>query len=212
MIGVKFDVRDASLRRTLKRLPTALESELHSAMTRFATDHIESMTRKMRGDGEGLVKTRTGFLRDRMTYETRRQGGVGGLRTRVFVAGVKYANVQEFGGTIKPVRSKYLTVPMDSIKNPSGTIKGRYSGGARSYMNSAQGKERGVFVWRNALGGAFIAEKANKKGQLRLLWKLVRQVKIKGNLGWFATWRKGADSRRVILQQAADRAVARSTR
>jgi len=190
----------------LGRLPTIVERELVIASKRMGEEHVTSMAQRMRGDGAGLVKTRTGFLRDRFTTETRQVGGIGGIRTRVFVAGVKYADIQERGGIIRPKAKKFLTVPMDAIKTAGGAIKGKYSGGAGAYR--ASGAK--TFVWRNPLGGAFIAEKLENGKGLRLLWKLVRSVRIPGNLGWYRTWRENASSRRSILDATARRIVQQS--
>lgn len=203
-MNVEVKTSDEGLRRLFGRLPSIVESELANAQKRMANEHVESMSRRMRGDGDGLVKTRTGFLRDRFTSETRRLGGIGGVRTRVFVAGVKYADIQERGGTIRPRNKKFLTVPMDAIKTAGGAIKGQYAGGAGEYRKTGK-----TFVWRNALGGAFIAEKLDNGKGLRLLWKLVKQVRIPGNLGWYATWRKAEPRRRDILNDAAKRIVER---
>jgi len=118
------------------------------------------------------------------------------------VAGVKYADIQERGGVVRPKKGRFLTVPMQAIKTPGGAIKGKYAGGAGEYRKTGKS-----FVWRNALGGAFIAEKLENGLGLRLLWKLVRQVKIPGNLGWFKTWRGNATRRRDILERTARRII-----
>jgi hypothetical protein len=195
------------LHTVLGRIPSTVERLLADAQVEMAETHIEKMARRMRADGDGLVKTRTGFLRDRMVKEQRRFGGVGGLRTRVFVAGVKYADVQEFGGVIRPKNKKFLTVPMSEIKTAGGAIKGKYAGGAGAYR--ASGAK--TFVWRNALGGAFIVEKT-ARGYLRLLWKLVKSVTLKPKLGWYSTWKKAEPERRAILDRVASNVVREATR
>lgn len=187
--------------RVLGRIPTAVEKHLAVAQVRMAEDQITTMKLRMRrGDvGEGLVRTRSGFLSRSFNREQRRSGGVGGLRTRVFSTGAPYADIQERGGVIRPVKRKFLTVPMDAIKNAAGNIKGKYSGGAGRYRDSGTA----TFVWRNALGGAFIAEKLENGKGIRLLWKLVRSVTIKGNLGWYATWKRAEPERRRIIDRVA---------
>lgn len=206
-MNVSANVQTESVQRLLKRMPSAVEVQLAVGMKRMANEHIATMTRRMTAAGDGLVKTRTGFMRDRFTSETRQAGGIGNLRTRVFVAGVKYADVQEFGGVIKPRLRKFLTIPMDAIKTAGGAIKGQYAGGAGEYRKTGKS-----FVWRNALGGAFIAEKSKNGKSLVLLWKLVRSVKIPGNLGWYKTWRGGEDDRRAILRSVGRRAIEKAAR
>ncbi len=202
-MNVNARVVDDGLRRMLGRLPTIVERELVIASKRMGEEHVTSMAQRMRGDGAGLVKTRTGFLRDRFTTETRQVGGIGGIRTRVFVAGVKYADIQERGGIIRPKAKKFLTVPLDATKTASGTIKGKYAGGAGAYR--ASGAD--TFVFKSKKGGLFIAERTGKKGKLALLWKLVTSVRIHGNLGWYRTWRENASQRRSILDATARRIV-----
>jgi hypothetical protein len=36
---------------------------------------------------------------------------------------VRYADIQETGGTIRPVLSQYLTIPLDAAKTPSGVTR-----------------------------------------------------------------------------------------
>lgn len=194
--------------KVLGRIPSAVEKHLAAAQVRMAEDQIETMKLRMRrGDvGEGLVRTRSGLLSRSFTKEQRRSGGVGGLRTRVFSAGIKYAEIQERGGVVRPTKSKFLTIPMPSILNASGIVKGQYSGGARAYGNSGAF----TFLYRSKDGkGLYVAEVQakgsgrNRKGVLTLLWKLVRSVTLKGNLGWYATWKRAEPERRRIIDRVA---------
>lgn len=205
---VTAKVQSERLIRVLGRIPTAVERRLADAQVRMAEEHITTMKMRMRrGDvGDGLVRTRSGLLARSFTKEQRRSGGIGGLRTRVFSAGVKYADIQERGGVIKPTKSKFLTIPMPAIMLGTGIVKGQYSGGARAYGNSGAF----TFLYRSKDGkGLYIAEVQakgsgkNRQGVLTLLWKLVRSVTIKGNLGWYATWKRAQPERRRILDRVA---------
>jgi hypothetical protein len=202
-VNVNARVVDDGLRRMLGRLPTIVEREIVIASETMGKEHVTSMIDRMRGDGAGLVKKRTGFLQDRFTTQTRRVGGIGGIRTRVFVAGVKYADIQERGGVIRPKNRKYLTVPLAATKTAGGAIKGQYAGGAGAYRDTGAP----TFVFKSKKGGLFIAERTGKKGKLALLWKLVTSVRIPGNLGWYRTWRENASQRRSILDATARRIV-----
>lgn len=202
-MSVSIKISDERLRELFGRLPSSLEREMAAAQIEMGERQIASVKDKMRM-ADGLVRTRTGLLARGMARDQRRTGSLGQLRTRVFVAGVKYAETQEYGATIRPKRKRYLTIPMDSIKTAAGAIVGKYASGAGAYGKSS----KGTFVLRLA-HGLFIAEREGKgrNSRLKLLWRLVKQVVVPGNLGWFSTWRKSDVKRRDVLRRAAQRAL-----
>jgi hypothetical protein len=186
----------AELSKMLQRIPSAVEVELHRAMTAWGNDHLVRMRRRMRADGEAdSVRSRTGLLFGSFQKEIRRAGGLGGLRLKMFSAGVKYADIQERGGIIRPKKAKYLAIPTPAVKTPAGVA--RYKS-PRDYPGE-------TYVWRSKRGSLWIAE--SKDGKVRLLWHLVKSVRIKGRLGWFDTWRGAAGLRRDMLKAAAARAL-----
>lgn len=75
---------------------------------------------------------------------------------------LSYAAAQEFGATIRPKKGKYLTVPLAAAKTAAGVARG----GARDYPNTFIAKS---IIFQRQPGGAILP-----------LFKLVRQVKIKG--------------------------------
>lgn len=198
-MNIDVKVNADRVAKVLGRIPSAVEKHLAAAQVRMAEDQIETMKLRMRrGDvGEGLVRTRSGLLSRSFTKEQRRSGGVGGLRTRVFSVGAPYADIQERGGVIRPVTRKYLTIPMDAIKTATGNIKGKYSGGAGRYRDSGADS----FVYKSKSGALFIAERTGKS--LVLLWRLAKSVTLKGNLGWYATWKRAEPERRRIIERVA---------
>lgn len=208
------EVRDAALLKLLGRLPTSMERELRYAMGRMAQDHISEMQGRMRrGAGaqssgfSRVVKSRTGDLFRSFTREFAPQGGgIGGLRMKVFSAGKSYATIQEHGGVVRPIPPRqYLTIPMPANLTASGVPRIASAQSIR-YDVVGDGTPR-TFVYKSKKGKLFIAERDQVKGKLRLLWMLVRQVTLSGGLGWFDTWRGGADRRRARLQDAARRAI-----
>lgn len=87
--------------------------------------------------------------------------------------GVKYARIQQYGGTITPKRSQYLTIPIGANLTPAGVA--RYS--ARSVPNSFFVKTRGGKLL--LMGGS--------KGRARPYFVLVKSVYIPPRLEFFQT-------------------------
>lgn len=195
-MNIQVRTNAKSVARFLDRVPSRLEHHMHRALSTWAEEHFRRMTEKMRsGVANDSVKTRTGLLRGSFQREIRRAGGLGGLRLKVFSAGVKYADIQEHGGIVRPKKAKFLAIPQPAVKTPSGVA--RYAS-PRNYPGE-------TFVFRSKKGGLWIAEKKGDK--IRLLWHLVRSVRIKGRLGWFDTWRSGAERRRGQLEALAAQAI-----
>jgi hypothetical protein len=55
-----------------------------------------------------------------MTVERTAHGLVGGMLAG---QGLPYGPIQEFGGTIVPKNSQYLTIPLDAALTPSGVMR-----------------------------------------------------------------------------------------
>lgn len=206
---INLQVLDAKVAKLLGRIPTALESELASAMVEMGSDHISQMgTRMARGRigpaiGGGLVRTRSGALRRSFQREMRRSGGIGGLSTKLFSAGNPYANIQEFGGTITPKRAQNLAVPVHpSLFTASGVA--RYAS-PRMYPGKTA-------VVKTPKGGLWIVARKGKGKDAKTLWlwKLVKSVTLSGGLGWFDTWRHDRNRRAERIRVAGQRAIARA--
>ena len=88
----------------------ALKAEAE-AKVNFRKTH-NSPTGKLRESIEGVV-------RDADTGAPVLAIGVGS-RTR---QGPPYGRIQELGGTVRPVRAKMLTIPLDAAKKPAGSAK-----------------------------------------------------------------------------------------
>lgn len=216
MTEVVVKTNAASIARMLDRIPTRIEVEIHRAMTAWGNDHLVRMRRRMRADGESMsVRSRTGLLFGSFQKEIRRAGGLGGLRMRMFSAGVKYADIQEHGGIVRPKKGKFLAIPQSPVKTPAGVARYR---SPRDYPGP-------TFVMRDKKGRLWIAGKVRsgaadnrfvgplqrgkgkRREEIRFLWLLVKSVRIKGRLGWFDTWRGAANQRRDMLAAAAGRAL-----
>lgn len=214
-------VSNDRVRQVLGRIPSALEVELYQGLRDIGAGHLVAMKRRMERGTSSVgfgqhVRSSTGALQRSFAYEIRGRGTLGDLGMKVFSAGNVYANIQEFGGTITPKKAQFLAVPMPAIRRPNGSIVGKYSGGPRSLMRSE--KETGrdpagsTFVMRDERGKLFIAERVGKgkNAKIKLLWALVKRVRLRGGLGWFATWRGADADHSARLQLAARRALAKA--
>ena len=72
---------------------------------------------------------------------------------------LKYARIQDLGGTIRPVRVKFLTIPIKGVR-----------GGARTHSNT--------FLMKSKRGNLLIVKPIGKKG-IKPLFVLKKSVKIK---------------------------------
>ena len=107
----------------------------------------------------------------------------------------KYAPMQEYGGTVRPVRKKWLTIPLDAALTPAGVLR------APAPDWSDPGKKNTFFKWSKR--GNLILFKKTGKNQITPLFVLKKQVKIPARLGFFDTWGEGKTQRGKILEEAA---------
>ena len=98
-----------------------------------------------------------------------------------------YAVMHELGGTIKPKRGKYLTVPLPAALNAKGSLAGRYkirkaSGTTRSGKKKYETDAGPTFIIRSKAGNLLIGvRRKNRKAvelERDLLYVLKRRVTI----------------------------------
>ena len=103
--------------------------QLRAAGERFRVERLRAMRKilfilqadvKRRLSGESL-RVRSGILRRSIGTEIREDGAEG----RVGPQGIPYGRIHELGGEVRPVRARYLTIPLDAAKTPAGVARGR---------------------------------------------------------------------------------------
>ena len=218
---IKGSVSSKRVQAMLGRIPARLDIELFNALRDVGETHLTTMKRRMQGrmafgpqmPGGSTVRTSTGALSKSFVRVGPMQspGASEGaqLEMRLFSAGVRYANIQEFGGTIKPVNGRYLAIPMPAIRRANGSIIGKYSGGPRSLMGEVWNGEAGqslTFVFKSPKSKKLFIVERTTKG-LKFLWMLKESVTLKGGLGWFDTWLRAEPERQRRLALALKRGV-----
>lgn len=122
--SIEINVDD--VRRALARAPAAMHRHAKRALVDDARRFQGLMLERFRADKPGqygLLHTRTGRLKQSVGYDVRGDT-LETLEERVFSAGVPYADIQEFGGTIRPIPPRhYLTIPLPA--NLTGALVAR---------------------------------------------------------------------------------------
>lgn len=129
-----------------------------------------------------------------------------------------YARVQEYGATITPKRTKYLTIPLGAAKTAAGVTRGS----ARNWPGTTLGRGRkGLTIFaqgaqvmraRRADGSRgrvntseYVTTTSYRRGAPIFL--LRKSVRIPGRLGLFAAWEREAPKRDALLAKAVRRGL-----
>ncbi len=112
--------------------------------------------------GGRYLKRRTGALAQSVRWKLRKYG-LGFKLTAE--SGVPYGTIQEHGGTIVPIRAKYLTIPLPAALTSAGVLRKP----AREWSNT--------FVQRSSSGNLIIFQ--NRGNKIIPLFILKKKVKIK---------------------------------
>lgn len=149
---------------------------------------------------ESPLQVRTGRLA-RTVRGVKKGSSLRDLRAVILAGGgdVKYAAIQEYGRTIKPVRAKALRVPLPEILTPAGNVKGDYEIVERAgrYM-TAGGLETYIS------GRAIMVDKGGKPTPI---WALVKSVKIPPRLGMGDTIKGSSSEIRARFIEAIRRSL-----
>ena len=123
------------------------------------------------------LAVRTGALRRSITATSPIKGpnGITGSVGPADDTVAKYAAIQEFGGTIRPKKSKYLAIPLPAARTASGAIMGKY--------NVRDLRTLDLTVIRSKAGNLLLVQRAKgggKKASIVPLFVLKREVHITG--------------------------------
>lgn len=177
--------------RMLKKSPGYVRQELRRAIGKVGLILGGQMSRRVRGR-PGL-KNRTGNLkRSYVSTVTEIKGGA-----QLLVGfGAKYAQLQERGGIVRPVKKKWLAIPVGPALTAAGVP--RYPG-----PRSVKGLEFRPVSPTLAL----LVMPSTKEGAESVIWYVLKkQVVVPPRLGFFATFREffkpNGQASRIIKAEA----------
>lgn len=100
------------------------------------------------GKSRDRLNVRSGRLRSSIAVGVERDGDV---HRGIIGTNVVYARIHEKGGEIKPVRTKYLTIPLAAAKTKGGVSRGT----ARDYQNTfvKKSKAGNLIIFQKQAGG-----------------------------------------------------------
>jgi hypothetical protein len=191
-----LDFRIDTARPRFEGIAERMRTGTKRALALTGAQHLRFMAKQFgpyRGGAyEDKLQSRTGATRRGLGYAVRDD------ELAVFAQGV-HVKVQEFGGTIRPKRRKYLTIPTKSALTPSGALKG----GLRLVgKRTADGQP--TFILRARSGFMYVAVRT-KTGKVKALYRLASQVTIKPRLNFRRTFYRDTVP---FLQQQLETAAA----
>lgn len=211
-----IDVNVRTVNEALRRLPDRMNARARDALRNSGIGFVREMNSRF-GRGDGQLRVRTGFLRRSIGYQVTGDR-FDNLAVRVFVAGPIYANLQEYGGTIRPKPPrKFLTIPLKD--NLTGAGVARYPSAAAlrdaepgrtfiiknkrgqlliGYREGSPVRER-FFVSRKQRRDPDAPRLPREKTRVNWLWVLVPEVTVPARLQFRSTWEKLASARRDEL-------------
>lgn len=179
------------LKRGLERIPRttfrAVEKAFQQSGQQFQRQMVLTRFREYAGNRNtgSILQSRTSFLKKSIGYKVTGTN-FSDLELRVFSAGLKYANLQEYGGTVLPVKGKYLALPIGAALGRRGIPK---KAGPRDYPEG--------FFFTSKRGNLLFGRtiKKRKKKEIELLYSLRTSVYIPPRLGFRKTWNDLGQSR-----------------
>lgn len=244
--ALAITVNARQLEHALELAPKRMRDELRTVLLKVGIAHENIVKRNRFGGYRGGIigpqlpnsrlQRRSGALAQ--AYKMDPPSATGLEMTSAIRKGMKgsvYAKMQEFGGTVKPKKGKFLTVPLPAALTPSGVLKGRYrirrSGGSASGYTTDAGD---TFLFKSKRGALLIGIKERraayssgvavgytereatsgrgKKRELKAFYVLKRSVTIKPRFGFFDSWDKLERSTLpVLVNRASSRILKEGT-
>ncbi len=113
------------------------------------------------------------------------------------LTGQGYARLQEFGGVIRPVRARALTIPTALNVGADGLPK---------YKSAAALRGLGRTILVTTKRGQFVIM-VREGGEYRPMWILRQSVRIPARLGFYRAWRSRDAARRRQLRSSVAAAI-----
>jgi hypothetical protein len=202
-------VATAALRSVRGHLDKRTATALKDSGRIFVNAMVNSFGPRFQKSDEWLTN-RTGTLRRSFGYAVS-GSTLDDLKLNAFSAGVPYANLQEYGGTIVPKKGKYLTIPIADNLTKAGVPRYPSAADLRTQLGGvgpAKPARRGrkdklagahTFVLKSPKTGKLFILLRKANGKTDLLWALVTSVRVPARMGFRATWARQSKQRAEIF-------------
>lgn len=210
MIGADIILTD-NASTALRDYGVKFRRRAQTEMDRFGQDWTRKLVSE-RLSGRPGVNRRTGNLARAFksrTYDSSLLGGVV-LDVQPEGPGAKYADLQEFGGTIKPVRAKNLWIPIAGNLTPAGVARITPTEAINRGGFFAKGVFFGKAITKRApqasqhLGGKGYKGASFKRGEtITPLFVLKKSVTVPGRMGATKLWADSMPSLTARLDAVA---------
>jgi len=175
-MSITVKVNSQRFRDLLKRTPGIINDGLNVTANQVGIDFERRFKKdrmKRSSDAIDGLRTRTGNLSQKFTRAVISEGNTRTLA--LGFSGVPYARIHEFGGTIRPKRAKWLTIPVGPALTASGVARGP----ARSFNLKFVPVSKAFALLVGTAG-------KGKKAAEAVFFVLVKSVKLRPRLGFYA--------------------------
>ena len=182
----------------IDRVPNAIRLAVRQGVTELGR-RGQRLVKEGYLSGERLA-VRTGNLRSSVTMATESTSS----SERVYLrAGggqrdVRYAALQEYGGTVVPVNAQYLAIPLAAAKTRAGVS--RYA---------SPRDVPGLFIIKSKAGNLLLVRRKGKKNKLEPMFVLKKSVTIRGKHYMRDALTAMSDAAPEVINKAVDTALAR---
>jgi hypothetical protein len=193
MIGADIILTDNAT-TALRDYGVKFRSRAQKEMDRFGQDWTRRLVTE-RLSGRPGVNRRTGNLARSFksrTFDSTLLGAIV-LDVQPEGPGAKYANLQEFGGTIKPVRAKNLWIPIAGNLTPAGVAR----------ITPTEAINRGGFFAKGVFFGKPLVGRGKAKANPVPLFALKKSVTVPGRMGAERLWGESMPSLTARLDAVA---------
>jgi len=181
-----FAALGRELNEAEKRLPAKLRDELRKHLQlisqQLAAKHSGAYPG---GTSSNSLSSRSGNL-VRSLKEGMRVSGTSIANITATITGTSYMFIHEYGGTLRPTRAQYLTIPLPAALNPDGTPK---------YVSARQWNN--TFVGESKRGNLLVFQRRGRN--IVPLYVLKKEVKIAARLGMREAISSGLDAYMLSL-------------
>lgn len=207
---IEVQVDSLELERWLKRREREFPKLAVAVVEKAVSLHQAQMVRNVSAKTGGGLRRRTGALGRSMRRTPARERSRGFEASSRVGRGAPYAAIHEDGGTIRPKRSRFLTVAFGPALTAAGVPRKaaaleRSGGGFRTRGRVPGASGRRTFILRS--GSQAIIAVPGAGDRVVPLYVLKRSVRIQPRLGFVRTWRQQKGKRDKAMRREAQKFI-----